>query len=81
MGSYAGCNNDSGPKQIDQIETLRNQKRSAALGRPAMKLLGTSTTLRPTNPRPYFCFGSLDTKLFGYLRNIEIKIKSEIKQT
>ena len=28
------------------------QNRSAALGRPAMKLLGDSTSLRSTNPRP-----------------------------
>ena len=27
-------------KQIEKKTTMRNQKRSAALGRPAMKLLG-----------------------------------------
>ena len=47
-------------KQIDKRATLRNQNRSAALGRPAMKLTGggggggggASTSLRSTNPRP-----------------------------
>ena len=45
--------------QIDIRTTVRNQNRSAALGRPAMKLLGgggrrggASTSLRSTNPRP-----------------------------
>ena len=48
-------------KQIDKRTTMRNQNRSAALGRLAMKLLGASTSLRSTNPRPYFCLGSSDT--------------------
>ena len=44
-------------KQIDNITTMKNQNRSAALGWPVMKLLGkgrgwTSTSLRSTNPRP-----------------------------
>ena len=42
-------------KQIDKRTTMKNQNRSAALGRPAMKLLGggggASTSLRSTNPR------------------------------
>ena len=40
MGSYAGGHNASRPTTNDKRATLRNQKRSAALGRPAMKLLG-----------------------------------------
>ena len=59
--------------QIDIRTTVRNQNRSAALGRPAMKLLGgggggggeegggASTKLRSTNPRPSFCLGFSDT--------------------
>ena len=39
-------------KQIDERTTMRNQSRSAALGRPAIKLLGASTSLRSTSPRP-----------------------------
>ena len=51
-------------KQIDSIDTkaIRRQNRSAALGRPAMKLLGggggggggggASTSLRSTKHRP-----------------------------
>ena len=39
-------------KQIDKRTTMKNQNRSAALGRPAMKLLGASTSFlvfgRPT---------------------------------
>ena len=45
--------------QIDKIIALMNQNRSAAMGRPAVKLLGggggggvDSTSLRSTNPRP-----------------------------
>ena len=37
-------------KQIDKRTTMRNQNRSAALGRPAMKLLGASTS-RKENPQ------------------------------
>ena len=42
------------------------QNRRAALGRPAMKLLGEGggggalASLRSTNPRPWFCLGSSD---------------------
>ena len=36
MGSYAGGHN------ADKRTTIKNQKGSAALGRPAMKLLGTA---------------------------------------
>ena len=49
-------------KQIVKRKIMRNQIRSAALGRPAMKLRGggggggggggASTSLRSTNPRP-----------------------------
>ena len=39
MGSYAGGHN-AGKQQIDKRTTMRNQNRSDALGRPAMKLLG-----------------------------------------
>ena len=61
MGSYAGGHNASRHKQIDETTNIRNQNRSAALGRPAIKLLGggggggrggASTSLRSTNPRP-----------------------------
>ena len=40
MGSYAGGHNAADHKQIDKRTTMRNQNRNAALGRPAMKLLG-----------------------------------------
>ena len=33
-------------KQIDKRTSMRNQNRSAALGRPAIKLQGASTSLR-----------------------------------
>ena len=59
MGSYTGGHN------ADKRTTMRNQNRSAALGRPAMKLLGASTSLRSTKPRPQFCLGSSETELFG----------------
>ena len=51
MGSYAGGHNAS--RQLsNKGTTMRDQNRSAALGRPAMKLLGeggASTSLRSTN--------------------------------
>ena len=50
--------------QIDKRKTTKNQNRSAALGRPAMNILGASTSLRSINPRPWLCFGSSDTWLF-----------------
>ena len=37
--SYTGGHNANIP-QIDKRTTMKNQNRSAALGRPAMKLLG-----------------------------------------
>ena len=37
MGSYTGGHN------ADKRTTMKNQNRSAALGRPAMKLLGTAS--------------------------------------
>ena len=57
------------PKQIDKRTNTKYQNRSAALGRPAMKSLGggggggggASTSLRLTNLRPKFGFGSSDT--------------------
>ena len=33
------------------VKSLKNQNRRAALGRPALKILGTSIRLRSTNPR------------------------------
>ena len=60
VGSYKGCHNANIP-HTDKRTTMKNQNRSAALGRPAMKLLGASTSLRSTNPRPEFCLGSSDT--------------------
>ena len=42
------------------LKTLKSQNRKAALGRPAIKLLGALTSLRSTNPRPWFCLGSSD---------------------
>ena len=54
-------------KQIDKRTTMKNQNRNASLGRPAMKLLRASTSLRSTNPRPEFCLDSSDTVLFGLL--------------
>ena len=40
-------------KQKDERTNMRSQNRSAAVERPAMKLLGggASTSLRSTNPR------------------------------
>ena len=40
MGSYAGGHNASRQQTKDKRTTMRNQNRSAALGRPAKKLLG-----------------------------------------
>ena len=34
------------------LKSLKSQKLRAAFGRPAIKLLGVSTSLRSTNPRP-----------------------------
>ena len=34
------------------LKSLKSQNRRVALGRPAIKLLGASTYLRSTNPRP-----------------------------
>ena len=34
------------------LKSLKSQNRRAALGRPAIKFLGASTSLRSTNPRP-----------------------------
>ena len=34
------------------LKSLRSQNRRAAFGRPAIKLLGASTSLQSTNPRP-----------------------------
>ena len=42
------------------LKSPKNQNRRAALGRPAMKLLGAWTSLRSTNPRLWFCFCSPD---------------------
>ena len=42
------------------LKLPKNQDRRAALGRPAMKLLGAWTNLRSTNPRPWFYFSSPD---------------------
>ena len=38
------------------LKSLKSQNRRAALGRPAIKLLGASTSLRSTNPRPVFWY-------------------------
>ena len=57
------------------LKSPKNQNRRAALGRPAMELLGEGgggalTSLLSTNPRPWFCLGSSDktfiTKVFHY---------------
>ena len=40
------------------LKSLKSQTRRAALGQPGIKLLGASTRLRSTNPRPKFCLGS-----------------------
>ena len=40
VGSFAGGHNATYHKQIDKRTTMKNQNRSAALGRPAMQLLG-----------------------------------------
>ena len=53
----------------------KNQNRRAALGRPAVKLLGAWTSLRSTNPRPWFYFGSPDKTSTNY------KIKTDNTQT
>ena len=48
-------------KPIDKKTTMKNQNRSAALGRP-----GASVSLqKSTNLRPLFYLGSSDTELFG----------------
>ena len=56
------------------LKSPKNQNRRAALGRPAIKLLGAWTSLWSTNPRPCFCLGSPDTPTTN-------KIKKRIKQT
>ena len=72
--------------QIDTRTTMKNQDRSAALGRPSMKLLGgggggeASTSMRSTNPRPLFCLGSSDIELFG-LRGRFLAHNSTILET
>ena len=48
MGSYAAGHNASRP-QTDKRTTMKNQIRSAALGRPAMKLLGGGLCVRLAN--------------------------------
>ena len=48
------------------LKSLKSLNRRAALGRPAIKLLGgASTSLRSTRSRHKFCLGSSDTLLFG----------------
>ena len=48
------------------LKPPKNQNRRAALGRPAIKLLGWGvgegalTSLRSTNPHPWFCLGPSD---------------------
>ena len=37
---------------IPHLKSLKSQNRRASLGRPAIKLLGASTSLQSTNPRP-----------------------------
>ena len=55
--------NNSAP----HLKSPKTQNRRAALGRPAIKITGggggggASTSLRSTNPRPYFFLGSSDT--------------------
>ena len=39
-------------KQIDKRTAMKNPNKSAALGRPAMKLFGATTSLRSINPLP-----------------------------
>ena len=46
MGSYTDGHNTCRPQQIEKGTTMQNQNRNAALARPAMKLLGASTSLR-----------------------------------
>ena len=40
VGSYTGGHNASRPQTNNKRTIMKNQNRSAALGRPAMKLLG-----------------------------------------
>ena len=50
------------------LKSLESQNRRAALGWTAIKLLGAFTSLRWTNPRPWFCLGSSDkTIIYFYL--------------
>ena len=48
VDSYTGGHNAMYHTQIDKKTTMKNQNRKAALGRPAMKLLGASTSFRST---------------------------------
>ena len=42
------------------LKSPKNENRKAAYGRSTIKLLGALTSLRSTNPRPWFCLGSSD---------------------
>ena len=77
-------------RQVDKRTTMMTQNRSAALGRPAMKLLGASTSLQATTlalssalvPQSLSYPVCMEDFLLimHYLRNIEIRIKTKIKQ-
>ena len=81
-------------KQITERTNVRNRNRSAALGRPGMKLLGEGG-LQLVCGRPTLALSSAlvpqtlsfsvcveDSLLTNALpRNIEIRIKTKIKQT
>ena len=82
-------------KQISERTNVRNRNRSAALGRPAMKLLGEGGGLQLVCGRSTLALSSAlvpqtlsfsvcveDSLLTNALpRNIEIRIKTKIKQT
>ena len=78
------------------LKSPKNQNRRIVLGRPAKKYTGGGgggfalTSLRSTNPRPYFCLGSSDktitTKVLAYssqpydnLNVLQIKIKVSMR--
>ena len=74
------------------FKSPKNQNRIAALGRPAMKLLGGFNKFAIDQPSPLILLWFLrhlvvwfvwkiPTSLVHYPRNKEIKIKTKIKQT
>ena len=63
--------------ETPHLKPQKNQNRRAALGRPAIKLQGVGggalTSLRSTNPRPYFCLDSSDKTITTKASNFKTR--------